>query len=263
MPPLLRSSTENQPNQLYTLDYNDGGDIMQKIGGGNMTIPIMDAERELTDLLNKKRLCVFVGSGVSVSAPNKFNEYHAAIVNTNYSQILTTNYDTFLDEAAKHYKHIELCKRIYTYEDADKISSAIYGRDSSLIHVHGIRMKIPSKEFILTKDDYKRIKDKNPGFRIIMNTLFMNYSMLLVGYDGSDPHMEDIIEDINLSLGWLDTEFEIGLPTYYIVLHQDKVSPIIDHIKNRNRTKIIRVESYSDSLELIKRLAQKHPRTAR
>jgi len=319
-----------------------GVDIMLKNGGELVAITTSEAKDELSTLLDKGRLCVFAGSGVSVDTPSElptwdgfvskyieickrindmasddlkfneiisdaeynseldaintitalkdrikhwkdksglsldrytqklndifatdnFNEYHDAIVNTNYSHILTTNYDTLLDEAAECGGYVDLCKRIYTYTEADKISSAIYQRESALIHVHGIRSRIAFDEFVLTRDDYKRIKDKNPGFRTIMNNLFMNYSMLLVGYGGSDPHMEDVIEDINLSLGWLDSELGLGsLPTYYIILHKDKVSPIVDHIKYRNRTKIIPVEKYSESLELLKYLATKHPRS--
>jgi len=314
---------------------------MYRSRGEIVAISTSDAKSELSALLDKGRLCVFAGSGVSVDRPSKlptwdgfvtkyveicksinnlvdddlkfneilhdaesnigldpistitalkdrmkqwkdksgasidrftqkindifaqteYNAYHDAIVRTNYSHILTTNYDTLLDEAAESNGFVEICKRIFTYTEADKISSAIYQRESALVHVHGIRSRIAFDEFVLTRDDYKRIKDKNPGFRTIMNNLFMNYSMLLVGYGGSDPHMEDVIEDINLSLGWLDSELDFGsLPTYYIVLHKDKVSPIVDHIKNRNRTKIIPIENYSESLELLQSLATDHPR---
>ena len=61
----------------------------------------------------------------------------------------------------------------------------------------------------------------------------MNYSMLMVGYGASDPHLEDVIEDINLSFGWFDSDDVLDLPMYYLVIKKDKVSPIFDQLKNR------------------------------
>jgi SepF-like predicted cell division protein (DUF552 family) len=305
-----------------------------------MSISVVEAKKELSDLLSKGKLCIFAGSGVSVSAPSSlptwdgfveeyikfcrsvnnlledadmrfdciindadtyknrdvvntitalkdrivyckkhgismrtydtkmnnmfankpFNDYHSAIVNTSYRYILTTNYDTLLDEAAEENKHYDLVKRTYSYSDIDKISEAIYLGEPAIIHVHGIASEIVLEEFVLTKDDYKRIKDKNPGFRTLMNSLFMNYSVLMVGYGGSDPHLEDVIDDINLSLGWLDSQTVLNLPIYYLVIKKDKLSPIFDHIKNRNRVKVIAVDDYDEVLILLKELQIAYPR---
>lgn len=193
-------------------------------------------------------------------ASSNYNEYHKAIVGTNYKHILTTNYDLLLENAALKTGYKKLSAKTYTYKNLDRISEMIYTNSPAIVHIHGASPGVPLEEFIITKDDYKKIKDKNPGFRLLMNTLFTSNSMLMVGYGGSDPHLEDIIDDINLSLGWQTSQKQLELPTYYLILLKDKCSAIREYIKNQSRTKVISVDSFEESLDLLKYLCKKFPR---
>ncbi len=223
----------------------------------------------LTVLKDKIRFCKKHGMSTTIYdemlnelfAAKDFNDYHSTIVDTNYKYILTTNYDTLLDKAAKMHKHYDLVQRIYSYKNLQGISEAIYTEEPAIIHIHGIATEVVLEDFILTADDYKRIRDKNKGIRTLLNILFMNYSMLMVGYGASDPHLEDVIEDINLSFGWMDSDNILDLPTYYLIIKKDKVSPIFDQLKNRNRTKVIAVETHDEALELLKYLQTISPKT--
>ena len=226
------------------------------------------AVNTLTVLKDKIRYCKKHGMSTTIYDDmmnelfmgREINEYHKTIVNTRYQYILTTNYDTLLDKAARLQKHYDLLKRSYSYKDLQKISEAIYTGEPAIIHIHGIATEVVLEDFILTADDYKQIRDKNKGLRTLLNILFMNYSMLMVGYGASDPHLEDVIEDINLSFGWFNTDDILNLPMYYLVIKKDKVSPIFDQLKNRNRTRIIAVDKHEDALELLKYLQSKYPR---
>jgi len=310
----------------------------------NMSITIKEAERDLSILLDKEKLCIFAGSGISVDSGlpkwdgfiikykeiceeiikinkehlesneikkfdeivndvndfidrdiiatatalrdiitnlakydvskriynlkmtdlfgNKnFNKYHKAIVDTNYKYIITTNYDDLLYRAAVDSNYIDLQKRFYTQENIREISEAIYKEEPAMIHMHGMFPEIRLEDFIIfTKEEYKLIKDKNPGFRILMNSIFMNYSILFVGYGSSDPHLEDIIEDLNMTLKWHNSEDNFVLPRYYLLILKEKLSPIFDHIKDKNRTKVVPVDEYGDMLTLLERLQKDHPR---
>ena len=226
------------------------------------------AVNTLTVLKDKIRFCKKHGMSTTIYDDmmnelfmgRETNEYHETIVNTNYKYILTTNYDTLLDKAARHQKHYELLKRSYSYKDLQRISEAIYTGEPAIIHIHGIATEVVLEDFILTADDYRKIRDKNKGLRTLLNILFMNYSMLMVGYGASDPHLEDVIEDINLSFGWFDSDDVLNLPMYYLVIKKDKVSPIFDQLKNRNRTRIIAVDEHEEALALLKHLQSKCPR---
>jgi len=222
----------------------------------------------LTVLKDKIRFCKEHGMSTTVYDDlmnelfmgKEANEYHNTIVNTDYKFILTTNYDTLLEKAARTQKHYDILRRSYSYKDLQKISEAIYTQEPAIIHIHGIATEVVLEDFILTADDYKQIRDKNRGLRTLLNILFMNYSMLMVGYGASDPHLEDVIEDINFSFGWFDAQQNLDLPTYYLMVKKDKVSPIFDQLKNRNRTRIIAVDDYDQGLDLLKYLQSKHPR---
>lgn len=227
------------------------------------------AVNTLTVLKDKIRLCKKHGMSTSIYddmmnelfSGREPNDYHETIVNTDYKYILTTNYDTLLDKAAMRQKHYDLVRRIYSYKDLQKISEAVYTGEPAIIHVHGIATEVVLEDFVLTADDYKKIRDKNKGLRTLLNILFMNYSMLMVGYGASDPHLEDVIEDINLSFGWFGSEDVLDLPMYYLVIKKDKVSPIFDQLKSRNRTRIIAVNSHQEALDLLKFLQVRFPRT--
>ena len=66
---------------------------------------------------------------------------------------------------------------------------------------------------------------------------------------------------INLSFGWFDSDDVLDLPMYYLVIKKDKVSPIFDQLKNRNRTRIIAVDEHEEALALLKHLQAKFPRS--
>ena len=223
----------------------------------------------ITALKDKIRFCKAHGMGTTVYdemmnelfVGHEINDYHRSIVDTDYKYILTTNYDTLLDKAARTSKHYELVRRSYSYKDLKKISEALYSEEPAIIHIHGIATEVVLEDFILTADDFKQIRDKNKGLRTLLNILFMNYSMLMVGYGASDPHLEDVIEDINLSFDWFGTDDKLDLPMYYLVIKKNKVSPIFEQLKNRNRTRIIAVDSHDEALELLKHLQAKFPRT--
>lgn len=209
-------------------------DVLRTVSALKIFIKECNKKGITMDLYNEKLVNIFSGK--------KPNDYHKKIINTNYKYILTSNYDLLLEKAAED-KHANLVGRSYTYTDLEKISEAIYEDKSAIIHIHGLSTKIILEEFILTSDDYKSIKDKNPGFRTLMNSIFMSYSVLFVGYGASDPHLEDIIEDINYNLKWHNNiENDIHLPTYYLILKEDKCSPILEHIKREKRTKIIPIK---------------------
>ena len=144
------------------------------------------AVNTLTVLKDKIRLCKKHGMSTSIYddmmnelfSGREPNDYHETIVNTDYKYILTTNYDTLLDKAAMRQKHYDLVRRIYSYKDLQKISEAVYTGEPAIIHVHGIATEVVLEDFVLTADDYKKIRDKNKGLRTLLNILFMNYSML-------------------------------------------------------------------------------------
>lgn len=186
------------------------------------------------------------------------NKYHEIIVSTDYQHIITTNYDSLLELAANSLGYNELLTRSYSYVDSKKLTAAIYSGKTALIHAHGKIADLKLDQFVLTKQDYLNIMKHNPGFRLIINTIFITNSVLFVGYGGSDPHFEDIIDDLNLTLNW-DQNSDI-LPKCYIMMRNDKITPIREHLNNSNRVDIISFSEYSEMLDFLDKLRISHPR---
>lgn len=187
------------------------------------------------------------------------NDYHHHIVSTNYRHIITTNYDSLLEKAAKDSGYKSLLTRSYSYNDQNNLSIAIYSGKTAIIHAHGKISDIKLDQFVLTKEDYLSIMKHNPGFRLIINSIFLTSSVLFAGYGGSDPHFEDIISDLNMTLNWKNDGYD--LPRCYIMLRKDKITPIREFLNNMHRVDIIAFDSYLQMKDFLKELASDYPRT--
>lgn len=186
------------------------------------------------------------------------HENHRLIVSTNYAQILTSNYDLLLEDAAKleGYKSLALLNS-YTYKDAAKVAAALYQNYPSIIHVHGDINGITLNDIVFTSEDYFEIERKNPGFTLALRTMFLTNSVLFIGYGGSDPHFEDFIEDISYNLNWETNE---NLPKTFLVLREDKVGEVLNKYKKKLRTDIISMKSYDETTEFLRILRESSPR---
>lgn len=187
------------------------------------------------------------------------NEYHEYIVSTDYRHIITTNYDSLLEKAAKGNGYNALLTRSYSYYEQQNMSMAIYSGKTAIIHAHGKIGDIKLDQFVLTKDDYLTIMKYNPGFRLIINSIFLTTSVLFAGYGGSDPHFEDIISDLNMTLNW--SKGGVDLPRCYIMLRKDKITPIREFLNGKQRVDIIAFDEYGQMKAFLKELCNMYPRT--
>ena len=185
-------------------------------------------------------------------------EYHKTIVATNYKHIITTNYDALLEKAAKLEGYTSLLTRAYSYTEQQNLSMAIYSGKTAIIHAHGKIADIKLDQFVLTEEDYLAIMKHNPGFRLIINSIFLTNSVIFAGYGGSDPHFEDIISDLNMTLNW--NAGGVDLPRCYIMLRKDKVTPIREFLNDKHRVDIITFDEYSQMKDFLKELERSCPR---
>ena len=188
------------------------------------------------------------------------NENHKLIVGTNYNFILTSNYDNLLEKAARIGKFEEINRNTYSYKDKstyDKLASRIYSDSPTLIHVHGDLHGIALDEFVFTSEDYVKIVRNYPGFRMMLQSLFLKYSVLFVGYGGSDPHLESFMEEIAYFMNW---SMLPELPRYYMVLKRKKAGAILNKYKSKLRTTIIEIDEYKEMTSLLRRLKLAAPR---
>lgn len=186
------------------------------------------------------------------------NINHELIVDTNYPFLLTSNYDSLLEKAARSKGHVNLFVHSYTYKDADQVAAAIYEGRPCIIHVHGDTDGIVLDDVVFTVEDYVLITKKYPGFDMAIQSLFLNYSVLFVGYGGSDPHFEDFIDELSVLLGW--TKLGNLKARYFVALKKDKVDKVLAGYKGTIRTDIIALDDYNQTTHLLRELQHAAPR---
>ena len=192
----------------------------------------------------------------------KPNELHRLIIGTDYPYILTTNYDLLLEKAASEIGALQLATSAsYTFKDGLKIMSAIHRNKPCIIHIHGSATgKNDLEEIILTKEDYNQIiRKKHEGFSFALRMLFTRYSTLFVGYGGSDPHLEDISEEL-AEYYPINQEERHPLPHSFLVTRRDKYDTVFERWKNRVRTDLIIIDNYHQYQYLLDELRKMKPR---
>ncbi len=185
------------------------------------------------------------------------NKNHYQIVGTKYPFILTSNYDLLLEEAQKS---IGVPYGSYSLFDKERVVSAIYQNAPSIIHVHGKYDEALFDKIVFTAKDYIEItKNKYPGSRFILQSLFAQYSTVFFGYGASDPHLEDLAEELSY---YLDFSVDVDLPKSYLVVLKSKIKDdgIFDRYKEALRTKLIGINDLQEYDQLLWKLNMAAPR---
>jgi hypothetical protein len=185
------------------------------------------------------------------------NANHDAIVQTNYPFLITSNYDNLLEKASRSAGFSRLALRTYDFNQAPGLAIALYQREPCIIHAHGDAQSISVGDMIFTSEDYARIRRKYPGFRLALKAVMLQYSLLFVGYGGSDPHFEDLMEEMSHDLNW---SVDPALPKTFIFMHEDKVDPILRKYKEARRAHFITIDDYSKTPLFLEQLRDIQPR---
>jgi hypothetical protein len=187
------------------------------------------------------------------------NSKHDAIVATDYPFILTSNYDSLLQASAYDLGYVNFSGRTFSYKNQSEILNAINNNESSMIHVHGIVNNLEIDELIFTKEDYNKIiLKKYEGFSFALRMLFTRYSTLFVGYGASDPHLEEVLEELSEYFPLTDDSFT--LPVSFLVTKRDKADIILERYKERVGTQLILIDDfkqYETLLEYLKNVKQR------
>jgi hypothetical protein len=183
------------------------------------------------------------------------NNSHRLIAQTNYPYILTSNYDTLIEEA---YKEFGLIPVAASFHESNKIAENIYQRNHLILHIHGSYSDVLSDKIIFTSEDYTQIIKKDyPGFSFAIQSLFLTHSVLFVGYGGSDPHMEDLIEEFSYWFGFSNSQ---GNSQNYLVTRKANINIIMEKYKERVRTNLVTIDDHSDCDILLEYLKNACPR---
>ena len=186
------------------------------------------------------------------------NAQHHWIASTNYPYILTSNYDILLEDAAKA---VGAPYASISFYEKGLIAETLYNQTPAIIHVHGTAYDAVLDKVVFTSEDYIRIiKKGEPGFSFALQSLFLRYSTLFVGYGASDPHLEDLMEEFAYFFDFEDSEH---MSKNYLVVLREKAQTILDAYKKRMRTELIVIDDFRQYESLLKKINLASPRSVR
>ncbi len=173
-----------------------------------------------------------VASGIKSDVGNLFDEIiedifvksqpqptdlHRALVELDRLRfILTTNYDTLIEDA-----FLATGKRVSvnTSVDAGDVHRRLLKREFFLLKAHGDAARI-GNGIILTDADYRELQYRQMGYRSLLSAMFTMFSIVFVGASMADP-------EINLLLSFIADSFpSTSGPVQYALLAEEDITEV-------------------------------------
>jgi hypothetical protein len=182
--------------------------------------------------------------------PVRPSEAHKLIAKTDFRGLITTNYDRVLETTLTLTRG--WAPNSFTPEVVSALAVALYNPEFFVFKVHG---DIGSAEsIVLTSQDYDRLILRSPHVRSFLQAVFLNYTVLFVGYSLRD-------QDFQLVLRELALVFEGYTATHYAVI-PDAGSFETDHLLSRLNIRAIPYSSangHSAVVDILAELQQAAP----
>jgi hypothetical protein len=106
---------------------------------------------------------------------------------------------------------------VYSAEGVNQAIDCLRNSRFFVFKVHG-DVNIPGS-IVLGNRDYSRLLYLSPSYRSFLETIFSTYTVLFLGFGGSDPDLDGIVDR-------LSTIFERGIGQHFILISEDDFSPI-------------------------------------
>lgn len=146
-----------------------------------------EAEHHRYYLVRAIRDALHVGS----SRPG---EVHRSFVQVPFDEILTTNFDTLIEEACR-----ECQLELHVAVDDVQLATARSRSVRRLLKLHGC-IERPDT-LIVTEADFDRYLTRQPLFSTEFSSLFIRRTALMIGYSLSDPNLRQLLSILRERLG--------------------------------------------------------------
>lgn len=144
------------------------------------------------------------------------SQAHLNIIKYPYQFIITTNYDTLLENAFVQVEGKQA--KVYTFKDSPDIAYDLWNGRPFILKAHGDANKT-QQGIILTEKDYRQILFQEKGYQSILQSLFTTKTILFIGASLSDP-------ELKLLLSFIHSSFHGGGPTHYALISEDDMNAV-------------------------------------
>lgn len=180
--------------------YYNKGDIDKLIDFIQDFSPLLDSDKKMKNKLIRPQVRIKLVEGI---AENSTAHY---ILKLNSPYIITTNYDTLLEQINTefHLKYDE-SKNLNNFSGFDDLD-----KEKFIFHIHGDINDTDS--MIVTKNDYKNMYDDKKS-QLVLTGLIMRKSLLFMGFSLNDEYFSNEFSDICAANKDYATNYMICLET--------------------------------------------------
>jgi SIR2-like protein/TIR domain-containing protein len=166
--------------------WGDPEDIRAMIRAGDLLAAAQEIqERVGTTGLGEFLNTIFRDSAITPSVA------HRLLPRIAFRAVLTTNYDALI-EGAYAIADRGRIPPVLTQEDLLYRQSPLRNSDFFIFKVHG-HLDRPGS-VVLGSRDYQELMFRTPGYRQFLETLFATHAVLFLGFGGSDPDLENVLD---------------------------------------------------------------------
>lgn len=141
---------------------------------------------------------------------------HIALIKYPYQFIVTTNFDTLLENA--YVKVHGRQAKVHSFKDSSDIAYDLWNNRSFILKAHGDANK-SQQGIIITENDYRQIIFQEKGYQSILQSLFTTKTVLFLGASLSDP-------ELKLLLSFIHSSFHGGGPTHYALISEKEMNNV-------------------------------------
>lgn len=195
-PPDWTQLSERMYEALYPCEKNNDRRKWEECSGKN----VLTLAQKYEVIFDRQSLNALIER--SIADKNYVpSDLHRKLLELNWNDVFTTNYDTLLERAIEQVATRKNYKIVYSQDD---LPGSVRPR---LVKLHGSIEH--SGQYIITEEDYRTYPDKYAPFVNTVQQSMLETRLCLIGFSGSDPNF--------LSwLGWLRDNMGDNCPAIYL-----------------------------------------------
>jgi hypothetical protein len=150
------------------------------------------------------------------SGKTRPSEAHRLVCRTNWVAALTSNYDALI-EGAYALESGGIVPPVFSPDGIHQALNCLRNDRFCVFKVHGdVNLQ---GSIVLGNRDYSKLLYLSPAYRSFLETVFATYTVLFVGFGGSDPELDGIIDR-------LSTIYERSIDQHFILISEDEFSAL-------------------------------------
>lgn len=162
---------------------------------------------------------------------------HKSIANTAYKAVITTNYDRLIETAVTFERGY--APAVFSFDSLPDLGSALYEGSFFVFKLHGDVSS--ANAIVLTSQDYDRLILRSPFVRSFLQAIFLNFTLLFVGYSLTDPDFQLVLKELHLI-------FQGTTPPHYALL-PDPHEFTTEHLMSQLNIQVISYSSKKNHKE--------------